>query len=560
VPPEGDGRGTDRLLAGRYRVIRELGKGGMGTVWRALDEVLGREVAVKELRTYSDAAGPELAELRRRMGREARAAAQIRHPGVVAVYDIAEHDGRPVIVMELVDGPSLADVIETRGELTPAEAAAIGAKVADALAAAHRAGVLHRDVKPANILLSGDGRAMLTDFGIATMNDPGDGASRRLTQSGSLVGSLEYMAPERAQGREPGPPSDIWSLGATLYAAVEGASPFQRGSTWTTLTAIVTEPLPEPRRCGPLAAVLSLLMDKDPQSRPDAEQAGELLAAVSSAASAASAGLSSGQEEDFGTMGLRPAAAALPALPALPSPSVSPPTEDTEAGGTLRPVPAGPGRTRVARRRRTVIAVTAAAVVLAGAGAMVAFVTHDSATAPPAGAVGRDLALPSVPGGGTRSPGASPSAGHTAQSPTPTGATAASLPHASPTAGAGATATVGTGDDATTGAAAPPATTPAATTAPATACSAAGDGTYSCTVLKVARSYDDDGNKAGLVGKGVRAFSCQADLGRSRTRAGVTTTWWAKTDDDSGNSDVWITDAVIEGALSQQPLSGLPTC
>lgn len=177
-----------RLLAGRYRVREQLGRGGMGVVWRAVDEVLGREVALKELRTYSDAAGSELAALGVRMQREARAAARVRHPGVVAVHDVTEVDGRPLIVMELVDGPSLDDVLRDRGPLDPREAAAIGAKAMDALAAARRAGVLHRDVKPGNILIDRSGRVVLTDFGIATMDDPGDGSATHLTRSGELVG------------------------------------------------------------------------------------------------------------------------------------------------------------------------------------------------------------------------------------------------------------------------------------------------------------------------------------------------------------------------------------
>ncbi|WP_425473332.1 serine/threonine-protein kinase, partial [Streptomyces montanus] len=275
--------GIGRLLAGRYRVVARLGRGGMGVVWRALDEVLGREVAVKELRTYSDAGAPELADLGIRMQREARAAARIRHPGVVAVHDVAEVDGRPLIVMELVDGPSLDAVLGERGTLDPREAAGIGAKVMDALAAAHRAGVLHRDVKPGNILLDRSGRVVLTDFGIATMEDPGDGSTTHLTRSGELVGSLDYLAPERAQGHDPGPASDVWALGATLYAAVEGTSPFRRTSTWSTLTAIVTEPLPEPRRAGLLGPVLRQLMHKQPQNRPEADRARELLEAVAGA-------------------------------------------------------------------------------------------------------------------------------------------------------------------------------------------------------------------------------------------------------------------------------------
>ena len=221
------------------------------------------------------------------MQREARAAARVRHPAVIAVHDVTEHEGRPVIVMELIDGPSLDDVLSERGVLEPPEAAAIGAKVLEALAAAHRAGVLHRDVKPGNMLLDASGRVVLTDFGIAAMEDPGDGSQTHLTRSGELVGSLDYLAPERAQGQEPGPASDIWALGATLYAAVEGAAPFRRTSTWSTLNAIVVEPLPQARRAGPLGPVLARLMDKDPDRRPDAAAAARLLAEVAAAADTA---------------------------------------------------------------------------------------------------------------------------------------------------------------------------------------------------------------------------------------------------------------------------------
>ncbi|MEX0168889.1 protein kinase domain-containing protein, partial [Streptomyces sp. LMG1-1-1.1] len=275
--------GENGRLAGRYRIVRQLGRGGMGVVWRAVDEVLGREVAVKELRTYTDAAAPELADLQLRMTREARAAARVRHPGVVAVHDVTEHEGRPVIVMELVDGPSLDDVLGERGTVDAAEAARIGASVLEALAAAHDVGVLHRDVKPGNILLDRSGRIVLTDFGIATMEDPGDGSATRLTRSGEIVGSLDFLAPERARGQDPGPASDVWAVGATLYAAVEGTSPFRRTSTWSTLAAIVTEPLPEPHRAGPLAPVLLRLLDKDPAARPTAREAARLLCAVAGA-------------------------------------------------------------------------------------------------------------------------------------------------------------------------------------------------------------------------------------------------------------------------------------
>ncbi|MFH8683681.1 serine/threonine-protein kinase [Streptomyces lydicus] len=283
---------TGRVLGGRYRVTGRIGRGGMGVVCRAVDEVLGREVAVKVLRAYTDASAPELADLRTRMQREARAAARIRHSGVVTVHDVIDEDGRPVIVMELVDGASLDDAIEQRGSLDPRETARIGAQVMDALDAAHRAGVLHRDVKPGNVLLEGwghqpgpsgpgGGRVVLTDFGIASIEAPGDGATTNLTRSGELVGSLDYLPPERAQGQDPTPACDIWSLGMTLYAAVEGGgAPFRRTSVWSTLTAIVTEALPEPRRAGPLTPVLYALMAKNPADRPSAAQARGLLQAV----------------------------------------------------------------------------------------------------------------------------------------------------------------------------------------------------------------------------------------------------------------------------------------
>lgn len=269
-----------QVLGGRYRVTGVLGRGGMGVVGRAVDELLHREVAVKVLRAYTDAGAPELADLRERMRREAQAAARIRHGGVVTVYDVIEEGGLPVIVMELVDGRSLDEMLAERGAIEPHEAAEIGARLMDALDAAHRVGVLHRDVKPGNVLIERGGRVVLGDFGIASVDSSGEEGIARMTRSGELVGSLDYLPPERAQGREPSPASDIWSLGMTLYAAVEGASPFRRTSVWSTLSAIVSEPLPEPRRAGPLTPVLQALMAKEPERRPTAEGARAMLERV----------------------------------------------------------------------------------------------------------------------------------------------------------------------------------------------------------------------------------------------------------------------------------------
>lgn len=267
--------GAARVLAGRYRLGERLGRGGMGTVWRAWDEMLDREVAVKEL-TVGHLAEEDLEILQSRMKREAQAAARIKHPGVITIHDVLEQDGRPWIVMELIDGRSLSAVISEDGTLRPREAAEIGAQVLAALHRGHQLGVLHRDVKPANVLLEhGTGRAVLLDFGIARFE-----GSSELTRPGELVGSPDYLAPERAQGGRPGPASDLWALGATLYAAVEGDSPFRRDTPLTTLAAVVGEPLPEPRRAGALGPVLTALMAKDPADRPSAEEALRLLQQV----------------------------------------------------------------------------------------------------------------------------------------------------------------------------------------------------------------------------------------------------------------------------------------
>ncbi|MEW2087388.1 serine/threonine-protein kinase [Streptomyces sp. NPDC005283] len=378
-----------KVLGGRYRVTSMVGRGGMGVVARAVDELLNREVAVKVLRAFTDASAAELADLRSRMQREAQAAARIRHAGVVTVHDVTEDQGRPVIVMELVDGPSLDDLLTERGTLEPHEAAAIGAKLMDALDAAHRAGVLHRDVKPANVLLEDGGRVVLTDFGIATMEASGDDAMAKLTRSGQLVGSLDYLPPERAQGREPGPASDIWSLGMTLYAAVEGTPPFRRNSAWSTLSAIVTDPLPEPRRAGPLTPVLQALMAKEPEDRPTADHARGMLERV---ASGRTVHLASAAPTPTPTVEPGSAATVEPppgfGPPLFPQPTSQPQPQPPYAGypqpdlPLTFPQPAAPGAgpagvpapetsrfaARRARRRSRTLTASAAAVLLLAAG------------------------------------------------------------------------------------------------------------------------------------------------------------------------------------------------
>ncbi|MEU3931743.1 protein kinase [Streptomyces sp. NPDC029044] len=261
------------LVAGRYRLAESIGSGGMGRVWRAHDEVLHRSVAIKELTAALYVSESEQAILLARTRAEARAAARINHSAVVTVHDVLEHDGRPWIVMELVEGRSLADAVKEEGRVEPREAARIGLWVLRALRAAHTAGVLHRDIKPGNVLLARDGRVLLTDFGIAQIE--GD---TTITRTGEVVGSVDYLAPERVRGHDPGPSSDLWALGATLYTAVEGRSPFRRTTPLTTMQAVVEEEAAELRHAGPLAPVVTALLRKDPATRPDASEAEQMLA------------------------------------------------------------------------------------------------------------------------------------------------------------------------------------------------------------------------------------------------------------------------------------------
>lgn len=244
-------------------------------VWRARDELLARDVAVKEIILPPEMEEDEREAGRRRAVREAQMAARLRHPNVVGVYDIVDDDGRPAIVMELVPFESLRDAIRDHGPLPPAQVARIGLGVLAGLRAAHKAGVVHRDVKPTNILLDAEDRIVLTDFGIAKAID-----SPTLTTSGVLIGSPAYLSPERAHGQPAGVPADLWGLGATLYTAVEGRSPFERPGALATLTAVVTDE-PDPfRRAGPLEPVISGLLRKDPGTRLDAAEAERMLRSV----------------------------------------------------------------------------------------------------------------------------------------------------------------------------------------------------------------------------------------------------------------------------------------
>src|SRR3954470_24890111 len=241
-----------RLVAGRYRLGTLLGPGGMGRVWAARDELLDRDVAVKEVLLPPAVPQDEREALVARTLREGRAAARVRSPRVVAVFDVVEDDERPWLVLQRLEPRTLADVLEAEGPLDPTRAALIGLQVLDGLAAVHAAGVLHRDVKPGNVLFGPDGGAVLADFGVATLQD--DAA---VTSTGLVIGSPAFLAPERARGEAPTTAADLWSLGATLFAAVEGRSPFHREGLLPTLGALLTQDVPAAPAAGPLAPAIA---------------------------------------------------------------------------------------------------------------------------------------------------------------------------------------------------------------------------------------------------------------------------------------------------------------
>jgi eukaryotic-like serine/threonine-protein kinase len=257
------------LLQERYRLLTVVGKGGMGTVWRAHDEVLNRDVAIKEVALPGRSSVSERVLLHHRVLSEARATAMLDHPGVVTIHDIVEQDGRPWIVMELVQGSSLQGLLDRGGRLSPCRAAAVGSQVLSVLVAAHTVGMLHRDVKPSNVLLALDGRVVLTDFGLAINRNE---AGFRIP----LEGSPAYVSPEQASSEPITEASDLWSLGAMLYAAVEGRPPYARGGALASLMAVLLDPYEPPLHAGGLRTVIDGLLRKNPAERLTAEQAARL--------------------------------------------------------------------------------------------------------------------------------------------------------------------------------------------------------------------------------------------------------------------------------------------
>jgi len=444
--------GSGRVVGGRYRLQDPIGRGAMGTVWRGRDELLDRDVAVKEVKVPPTLSPADRSALYQRTLREAKTAARLNHPGVVTVFDVVEEDGRPWIVMELVQARSLERVLADDGPLPVPDAAGIGRQLVSALATAHAAGVLHRDVKPSNVLLAPDGRAVLTDFGIATFE--GD---ERLTQAGMVMGTPEFTPPERIRGEPATPSSDLWSLGATLYAAVQGRGPYAaRGDPITTMNAVLHEDAPAAPSAGRLGPVISALMRKDPAERPDAARASMLLAAAQARRPPRTAAVPA-----------RAPAAGQPAAPGAPSSWSAPPSSwrappsswpgppssrdqpapsiygapvadapPSSARTAMDPVPAGaaspgPAAARGTRRsgRAALAACAALAIVAAGilGGLAVAHGLHRS----PSRARGRRGASHAATPARATGPGSTASPGGTAASPLPPGYAWYSRPAAS---------------------------------------------------------------------------------------------------------------------------------
>ncbi|WP_406187024.1 protein kinase domain-containing protein [Streptomyces sp. NBC_01006] len=355
--------GGERLIAGRYRLLSRLGEGGMGTVWRARDETLDREVAVKEVRAPAGLRAGDIARMYSRLEREAWAAARIPDRNVVTVHDVVMDDDRPWIVMELIRGQSLADLLQAEGPLSPRHTAHIGAEVLSALRAAHAVGVEHRDVKPANVLLAEDGRVVLGDFGIAMVE-----GSTALTMTGEVVGSPEYLPPERALGRSSGPESDLWSLGVMLYAAVEGVSPFRQDTALSTLRAVVDEEPPAATLAGPLAPVIAGLLRKEPAERTPAAQVAEALREIAH------------QPDATTTAGRILPTPVEPATAAAPVPAPASIAPGPVAAEATEPVPVAPEPTAPPRKRRTAafVAAGAAVCVLGAAGLAYALTANDN--------------------------------------------------------------------------------------------------------------------------------------------------------------------------------------
>jgi eukaryotic-like serine/threonine-protein kinase len=406
-------------IAGRYLVLRAIGRGGMGVVWLCRDEVLGREVAVKQI---GGLPGEPEVETMRAM-REARSAAALNHPNVVAVYDVVNHDGRPWLVMEYVDGQTLAEILAVEGRLPPQQVAGIGALLADALDRAHERGIVHRDVKPGNVLVDRSGRPKVSDFGIAR----GHGDDQ-LTQTGFVSGTPGYLSPELARGGDPDPASDVWALGATLYVAVEGQAPYEsRSNPLALLREIATEPPRPMQHAGALAPAIAAMMDQDPARRWDmataARRLGEISRGDTSLLEATQVSATQGDSTQLLTtaapleatqrMAVPPAARAT-----APGPVAEPSQPESRAGAV--PPPGAPPATRPAGgRSRRWVPVVVVLVLLAALGAYLVSQMGQDPSGPGAPA---STGTPTAPRTSVPSPSSSPSTTGAPSSTTPSSA------------------------------------------------------------------------------------------------------------------------------------------
>ncbi|MFG2786787.1 serine/threonine-protein kinase [Streptomyces sp. NPDC048419] len=386
-----------RVIAGRYRLEARLGRGGMGVVWRATDELLGRRVAVKEIPLDLDEtlSAEEARRQRERTLREARAVAQLRHPHIIVVHDVVVHDERPYLVMELIDGGTLADRVSAHGPVDAAEAARIGIGLLSALRTAHAAGVLHRDIKPANVLLeAGSRRVVLTDFGIAQV-----AGATTLTETGSFVGSPEYTAPERMSGARTGPESDLWSVGALLCTVLSGESPFRRDSLGGILHAVVFDEIRPPPQAAPLLPVVRGLLERDPDRRLDADQAERMLRA-------------------YRSTGRIPAPDHPPTQRDVPRPQPAPPPSPAPAPAPSAPTVEQP---RHSTRGMLVAALLVAAMAGAGVSAAALLMNRGGEGGGTPASSGPGTSVSASPSAGSRSP----SAGGSGGTPSPSASSAA---------------------------------------------------------------------------------------------------------------------------------------